>query len=231
MKIITNTKHSGELCYVQVRDILFLAELTGNVNLMNQYYNLINEGKTDEEFVRIFQKAYIDIYKRCDFIIDFCEFCGEDVSINYISRLMVNMNVFIRNKNDRKFINHKSDDLRDIIAFKNGVLNYKIPLIVDGRFEVFNDDKSLSLNSTILKDHFVIKSTDGLDIKSKDYYDFYLGCINRIFDIFYPNIDISDRKFTVIENGSILIIRIDNILKKKNNSGIKVLGKRKKEVK
>ena len=110
-------------------------------------------------------------------------------------------------------------------------MNYKIPLVVDGRFEVFNDDKSLVLNSTILNNHFVIKSTDGLDIKSKDYNDFYLGCIDQIFDTFYPNIDISDRKFTVMENGSILIIRIDNILKKKNNSCIKVLGKRKKEVK
>ena len=73
MKIITNTKFYGKLCYVQVKDVLFLARYTGNKRLMQDYINTINNGKSDNEFIKVSGDSYIKAFELCDYIIDFSE--------------------------------------------------------------------------------------------------------------------------------------------------------------
>lgn len=230
MKIITKTKREGVLCFIQVKDILFLANLTKNKNLMQQYLNLINEGKTDNEFIKITQESFISVLDGCDYIIDFTDFNKKDVSLNYLSRLIVNMNFNIPGDDmNRECLDHKQDVIRDIIDFKRGELEYKIPLVPDGVLECLSSDGRLLLESTVVPDTFIIKAVDGSDVQTIDYYDFYLESIDKIFDLLYPDLDKNNRRFNCVDRGKMLIINISRCTKKKENKINKLLAKIKKE--
>ena len=231
MKIITNTKRNGELCYVQVKDLLFLAKLTKNKNIMQQYISMINNSYSDDDFVRITQEGYKNAIKKCDYIVDFTEFSSKKVSIAYLSKLIVTMSFSIMDEFESQCVEHKADGIRDIMAFKKGELDYKMPLIVNGGFEYENNDKTLYLDDTILDDCFVIKTSDGSDVQTHDYFSFYLECIDKIYNERYADVVQQERKFDVYDRGNTLMIIIRNQEKKKVNGFSKILGKLKKEVK
>ena len=228
MKIITNTKINGELCYVQVKDILFLARITKNANVMQQYITLINSGHTDNEFVRITQKSYIKAIKNCDYIVDFVEFGDSKLQTSYLSSLIVTLNFSVINEFDKECVEHKTDGLRDIMSFKRGDLEYKIPLIPNGVIEKCNEDENLVFSSTVIDNCFIIKSVDGTAVQNIDYFDFYLDCLDIIYNEFYPNIPFEERKHDVIDRGGVIIIQIYDIKKKKENIVNRVLSKLKK---
>lgn len=225
MKIITKTRRDGELCYIQVKDILFLSRITKNSNVMQQYINLINEGHGDNDFIRITQKSYIEIIKKCDYIADFIEFGNKNTPISYISSLIVTLNFSVGDEITKECVSHKTDDLRDIMAFKKGELEYKIPLVANGSIEMCNEDKTLVLDGTAISDCFIIKSIDGVDIQNKDYYDFYLNCLDRIYSEFYPDIEQTERKYDAYDRGNVLVICIHRQEKKKENKMRNILAK------
>lgn len=230
MKIITKTKREGVLCFIQVKDILFLANITKNKKLMEQYLNLINDGKTDDEFIKIIQESFISIIDKCDYIIDFTDFNSKDASLNYLSRLIINMNYNIPSDDvKRECLDHKTEGIRDIIDFKRGGLEYKIPLVPDGALECLSSDGRLSLESTVLPDTFIIKAIDDSDVQNNDYYDFYLESLDKIFSLLYPEVDENDKKVTCFDRGKMLVINISRCTKKKENKLNKLLAKIKKE--
>lgn len=229
MKIITKTRRDGELCYVQVKDILFLARITRNDGVMQHYINLINEGYIDTDFVRITQESYINIIKRCEFIVDFIEFGNRNTPVSYISSLIVNLNFATGDCVTKEGISHKVDDLRDIMAFKNGKLEYKIPLVTNGSIEMENEDETLLLDGTVINDYFILKTIDGDEIQNKDYYEFYLNCLDRIYNEFYPDIERTERKHDVYDRGNVLIICIHKQEKKKESKMRNILVKLKRE--
>ena len=141
MKIITDTKRYGKLCYVQVRDVLFLAKMTDNQRLMKDYLRFINEGKTDYEFIKVSGDSYIRAFELCDYIIDFSEYSKKDIGINYLSN-MVKSKIYVSSRDSfyEEGINHQIDSVRDMMAFKKGELDYKIPLVADGRVEILSKD-------------------------------------------------------------------------------------------
>ena len=231
MKIITNTRRDGELCYVQVKDLLFLAKLIKNNNIMQQYVSMINNGRLDNDFVRVTQEGYKNAIKKCDYIVDFTEFSSKKVSVSYLSKVIVTMSISTMDKNESEYVEYKADGLRDIMAFKKGELDYKMPLIVNGGLEYENKDKSLYLDDTILDDCFVIKTVDGSPVQNHDYFEFYLECVDKIYNDLYPEILQDERSFEVFDRGNTLLIIIRNQEKKKVNGFSKILGKLKKEVK
>lgn len=227
MKIITNTKRNGELCYVQVKDILFLARITKNNKVMQQYVNFINNGVCDNDFVRITQPLYIDAFKKCDYIVDFTLY--SNVSITYVSRLMATTNFFVSSDLEKDCIQHKTDDLRDIISFKKGDLEYKIPLISNGKYEYENEDGTLLFDSTIIDGCFAITSLDGNNVDDNEYYDFYLKCIDKIYNEIYVGIPVEERKFEKFVMGNTLVIRVHNNMNiKKEKKVFKIFSKIKK---
>ena len=229
MKIITNTKREGLLCYVQVKDILFLARITNNKVLMQQYLSLINEGRFDNEFIKITQSSLIDIINKCDYIVDFNELSKSDCTISYLSRLIININYAVPSNDVMKeCIDYKTDGIRDVMAFKKGELDYTIPLVANGVLEYTSEDSRYILESTVVPNTFTIRVSDGSEVQNNDYYSFYLEAVDKIFNTMYPELDNNDREFSCVDRGKILIISIKNKTKKKESKLNKLLMKLKK---
>jgi len=227
MKIITNTKRCGKLCYVQVRDVLFLARMTENRRLMDDYIKFINEGKTDYEFIKVSGDSYIKAFELCDYIIDFGEYSKRDIGISYLSNMVRSQAYVIpKERFGKEGMRHQTDAIRDIIAYKRGDLEYKIPLVADGRIEFVSCDKQFTFDSTIIDDCYMIGTTNGLPISEVDYSQFLKESLDKIFG----NIPKEDRKYETYVVGKLLVIKVSKkeVEKKKGIVG-RVLGKIKKE--
>lgn len=154
MKIIVNRKDET-VCYVQLRDLVFLANKNLQVfrKLSIQY---INEGKTMEEFVRINSIQLIEFIAKNDDIIDFCDYANS--SIENISNVIVTKNLLFKvDSESSKRIRHQTDDLQDIIAFKQGELNYQVPLVSTEDVDFTIGD--VRVCSTILNNRYLVTVT------------------------------------------------------------------------
>lgn len=229
MKIITDTKRYGKLCYVQVRDVLFLAKMTNNQRLMKDYLMFVDEGRTDYEFIKVSGDSYIRAFELCDYIIDFSEYSKKDIGINYLSN-MIKSKVYVNSRDSscEEGINHQIDAVRDMMAYKRGGLNYEIPLVADGRIELLSRDFKYTFESTIIDGYFVLKAVDGSDLENQDYQEFLDNGIKRIFDILYLNY--TERTYTSFVSGNTLVVNVDKPLKNKRKDVVgRMLAKLKKE--
>jgi hypothetical protein len=229
MKIITNTKLNGKLCYVQVKDLLFLARYTGNKRLMQDYVNAINNGRTDNEFIKVSGDSYIRAFELCDYIIDFSEYNRKDVGVNYLSNLVkTKAYAMPREKRDQEGLEHQIDGVRDIISFKRGELEYKIPLVSNGVIETLSNDKLLVFTSTVVDGCYTLSTTNGSDIRDCDYQEFLKSCMDKVYGTLYPEVE--DREFNTFITGKTLVVHIqtNKVAKKKSVVG-KILAKIKKE--
>lgn len=216
MKILTKTNKYGELCYVQVKDILFLARIVKSNRILTLYINLLNEGKGENDFVRIISKSYIKLIKESDFIVDFCEYSSSNIGITYISNLLVSMNCFsCSSYMEQEKINHKNEALRDIIDFKKGELDYTIPVVPDGNVEIVNEDNSLIFNSTVLDNCYTLTSITGVDVNTIEYDDFFRKCIDEIYENQYPELEKNEREYKYYDRGKTFILFVQTSKKKK----------------
>lgn len=162
MKIIVNRKDET-VCYVQLRDLVFLANKNLQVfrELSIQH---INEGKTLEEFVRINNMKLIEFIKNCEDIIEFNDYANS--SIENISKVIITKNLLFNvDASSSKKIRHQTEDLQDIIAFKQGELNYQIPLVCTDNIDFVIE--GIRVRSTILNNRFLITVTsEGIDLNS-----------------------------------------------------------------
>lgn len=228
MKIISTTKRNGVLCYVQVKDVMFLARITKNHKMMEQYVKLINNGKGDDDFIRVTQTSLIDLFTRCDHIINFSDFANKDSNLTYLSNLLVNMNTtLVGGDLEKECIQHKSDDIRDIMSFKKRELDYKIPLVPSGVVEYTNDEGNLYFDSTVVEDCFILTTKDGSPVQNHDYYDFYVLCMKRIFSELYPDREFNSESYNCYDRVNMLVITV-NREKKKTNVVNRILSKIKK---
>lgn len=229
MKIITNTKRYGKLCYVQVKDVLFLANMTNNKRLMQDYLNAINNGKCDDEFIKVSGDNYINAFELCDYIIDFSEYSKKDIGVNYLAN-MVKTKAYAmpKDKSAQDGLNHQIEAVRDLISFKRGELGYKIPLVADGRLELLSRDQKFTFESTVMDNCFILRSVDGSSVEGQDYDEFLNDSIKRMFDFLYPNC--IEREYSTFITGNSLVISVqNNEVKKKKGVVGKILAKIKKE--
>lgn len=228
MKIITNTELYGKVCYVQVKDVLFLARYTGNKRLMQDYLNSINSGKTDNEFIKVSGDSYIRAFELCDYIIDFSEYSKKDVGVNYLSN-MIKTKVYAmpKDKKDQEGLDYQIDGVRDIISYKRGDLSYRIPLVPNGKMEIISQDKKFVFESTIIDGCFSLKTVDCSGIEMCDYQLFLDECIDRVYKSLYPD---CERDFSTFVTGNTLVLNIKkHDVKKKNGVVSKILAKIKRE--
>lgn len=229
MKIITNTKLYGKVCYVQVKDVLFLARYTGNKRLMQDYLNSINNGKSDNEFIKVSGDSYIRAFELCDYIIDFSEYSRKDIGVNYLSN-MVKTKVYAmpKDKRDQEGLDYRIEGVRDIISYKRGELDYRIPLVPNGKMEILSKDKRFVFESTIIDGCFALKTVDGSDIEKSDYQLFLDECIDRTYATLYP--DCVERDFSTFVTGNTVVLNVKkHNVKKKKGVVSKILAKIKKE--
>lgn len=229
MKIITNTKRNGKVCYVQVKDILFLARYTGNKRLMQDYINTINNGKGDNEFIKVSGNSYIRAFELCDYIIDFSEYSKRDIGVNYLSN-MIKTKIYAmpKEKIDQEGLDLQIDAVRDMMAYKMGTLEYKIPLVADGKFEFVSPDQKLLFDSTVVDGCYTLSTVDGTDVNTHDYDEFFKGCVDKVYKSLYPELDESARDYKYYDRGRIFVLNIHKpVVKKKSVMG-KILAKIKK---
>ena len=186
MKIIINEKK-----YVQVRDILFLAKLYNSEILMKYYLFLINNGYIDNDFV-----------KSTNSLIDFRDY--QDYSDLHLSNLLISLS----SRTGSDIIEHKLDDLREIISYKRRELGYAIPLIPDEKIDINYDDLGLSFKSTIFKDYYLIETISGEEIGERDYRE----ALRRGLSLIGCSLD---GNYNLINKGSYIVICLTNKEKKK----------------
>lgn len=229
MKIITNTKRNGKLCYVQVKDILFLARYTGNKRLMQDYLNAINNGRGDNEFIKVSGDSYIRAFELCDYIIDFSEYSRKDVGVNYLSNLVkTKVYAMPKDKRDQEGLDYQIEGVRDIVNYKRGELDYKIPLVATGKIEIISTDKKFVFDSSIVDNCFTLTTTNGADINTLDYTVFLNTCIDKVYSTLYPEVEVRDYSTFITGNTLVLNIHRHKVTKKHNIVG-KILAKIKKE--
>lgn len=207
MKIITESKREGILCYIQVKDLLYLGQ-RGFPEFVGMYLNLINGNHTDTDFVRIVKKETIELLKNRDDIVDFMSF--KDTSMNYISKCLINLNYGVFNDDARSRAAFMSNDFRDIMSFKKGELDYQIPLIVDGDVCISNLDATLEFCSTIYLNYYILKGTDNNLISDLEYQSFLLECVNQVYKDKYPEVELENRNYKIMNIGSFVVLIINN---------------------
>ena len=130
MKIIVH-KENETICFVQLRDLLYLAYGKRNAfrELANKY---IDEYKQIHDFVKVTNPEMVKILERREDIIDFDDFSSSH-TIDSLTHLLVAKNLFCSDSESRRRVEHETNDIQDIIAYKKGELSYAIPLIADYR--------------------------------------------------------------------------------------------------
>lgn len=174
MKIITHSCKNGEAVYVQVKDLLYLGRTTGDNSYIDEYIELINSQKGDNDFIRVFDEFKKNIIKRTD-IVDFKGVYSE--SSLFLSRILINLTLAAANN---EVARQKSEGIRDILAFKRGDLSYGIPLFSDGDIYLESEDGYFSFSSTILPDCYALKVVDRSDIRKSDYQTFLSDCLCKV---------------------------------------------------
>lgn len=184
MKIITHT-NDGEKVYIQVKDFLYLGRLTNNKRYIDRYINLLNANKVDTEFIRLDKDDDISLVKSSD-LVDFKKFYR--LSEHAVARILSNMALVPgRDKS------HNIEDIRSVLDFKRGVLEYSIPLFNDGCICYIDEEKVLEFSSTILNDCYAFRTKDGSDIKSHENSDFLLDCLAKTKKMYAPDMECDGR--------------------------------------
>lgn len=214
MKIVTNTSRNGEVCYIQVKDFLYIGRVLGDKTFINEYTDLLNLQKSDYDFIKISSEDKRKIIKNVD-LIDFKETYRDSEIL--LTRSLINLAVFSSMNEAEK---QRSEDIRDVLAFKRGELHYNIPLLSDGETELISNDGNLIFSSTIIPNSYSLKTLDGSDIKSYDYQEFLSYCMNKLKDLY------GDNEGKIYNINNMVVVKFNSLNKTKENRGIKFLKKK-----
>lgn len=221
MKIVIKKNDDSVICHVQVKDFLKLARINGDKKYVQYYIHFVNNGKGDNDFIDISNTSYADDIVKCSDIVNFMDY--KDMSIQGISQQIVQFYSFVTNLNGRGEVESRIDDMRDIIAYKKGELNYLIPVVLDYRISLEDTDNNLVFSSSIVNGCYLIKNKNGEDISNTNYDVFLNQAIDRIYEDDYPEYD-GERDYQVHQSGGCLLIVVNNIKKKKSIVD-RILGK------
>lgn len=223
MKIIIENNNQKS-CYIQIKDLIILAEITKNNSLIKEYLNLINHGYQNFEFLPIKNKKMIAIIKNLPDIIDFRT--SKDDSIEYLSHRIINLYSIRDNTKSSKIKDLIAGDLKDIIAYKRKELSYKIPAIPDGKFHLENKEHSLAFDSTIIEDCYLLRSLNREELDKET--SFLNSAIEQVYQTFYPKIPKEERKYQSYYYQDHLFLMILNSKEKKQSRIGKILSKLKR---
>lgn len=151
MKIIVHKKNET-ICYVQLRDLLYLAYGKRNAfrELANKY---MDEFKQMVDFVKVEDPEMIKIIEKREDIIDYDAFC--DHTIDALTHLLISKNLFCTSDESKRRVEHETQDIQDIISLKKGELEYSIPLVPDDR--IVQNINGYIVKSTNCDNKFFIK--------------------------------------------------------------------------
>lgn len=219
MKIIVHKKNET-ICYVQLRDLLYLASGKNNAfrELANKY---IDEFKQMTDFVKVVDPEMIKIIDKKEDIVDFDDYTN--YSIDSLTHLLVSKNLFCTDDEARRRVDHQTRAIQDIISYKKGELEYSIPLIADDR---------------------LVKNINGYIVQSTNCDNkFIVKCETALFPDFVYAIDIvkalavekcllkEDVEYSYRTNqvDDCIVLSFDQVHKKKQNLFQKIFNKKRTE--
>ena len=218
MKIIVRKKNEI-VCYVQLRDLVYLA--SGKRNSFRELScKYIKEGKIMTDFVRVSDKAMIDIIENLEDIVDLNDY--RSYSIESLSHLLVSKNLFCDPSSSRR-VDHQTQAIQDIISYKKGELGYTIPLVVDDRF-VQNINGYVAM-STSCDNKFIVKCENGVN----DDFEIAIDILKKLAldnNLLKGDVEYSYR---VVEVDGYQVITFVQTEKKKKNVFQKLFNKKRTE--
>lgn len=214
MRIVTHNSKDEISVYIQVKDLLYLGRVTKRNDLVNEYINLLNSKKKDNDFIKVSGELEKVVLSRVD-IVDFKEMYKE--SIDFLIRALVNTCITSFNADESK---QRSDAIRDIINFKKGELDYGIPVLSDGDIFFESDNGLFIFSSTIIDDCFTLRTVDYSDISGVDYQEFLSTCINKVREKYGED----SENYSISQIDSMIVVKLGK--KKDKNSKISSLIKK-----
>lgn len=153
MKIIIKDETGIKKCLIQLRDVDYM-EKKYNAKSIRKYLTMgIHSELKEESFIPVVNAHIAQVIEADPNIVDFSEIVKLDTLS--ISRLIVLAHSFGATKKQQLDEEKKTIDLQDIMSFKNGTLDYKIPLMLDGK--VMNKDGEIVFGSTTIPGCYVLK--------------------------------------------------------------------------
>ena len=198
MKITYNEKK-----YIQVRDVLFLAQIYQSPKLLNSYSKLINKGYLDTDFIMINNPLILKMAEnKC--LVSFNTYQYQD-PLNIENYLLSIYHNLVSDSDKEAIINeYRAEQLRDILACKYHKLPYNLPLIPSKKINLSNNDNNLYFTSTIYDNYFLLQAPHNQPLKSYDQ-SFLQNAIQYVIEHQYP--DYPDIPYQIITHSQYLIIK------------------------
>lgn len=158
MKIIIRDGQMIKKCLIQVKDVLYLIERFNVPKLKT----LLLKNRKDlkaVDFINVTDERIARIIEENEYIVDFTSMSNYDSFT--LSRLILLGHNPIINKLDEE---NRVMDLQSIISFKNGELDYSIPVTLTKH--LYEDSEVVFGPSTFANYYLLDSKEEGLDIES-----------------------------------------------------------------
>ncbi|HAB67053.1 MAG TPA: hypothetical protein DCE23_06775 [Firmicutes bacterium] len=210
MKIIADSISTGTCCFVQVRDLKYIWETSKNRTIRDFYLSLEEKEISQNDFVKVVDADILNTILNEEAIIDFSEYMKR--SYFGLATEILNRVSDIYNYGEKKKNRHMIDDLKDIIAYKNKSLDYRIPIVSTGRIVYMSCN--LAFSTTQFDNVYLFKTLDGDDASKPEYRNFLLECILSMYDIEYSSYDRNSLDYSLIKEGNMMVVTIKATKKK-----------------
>lgn len=161
MKIIIKDETGIKKCLIQLRDVDYM-EKKYNARSIRKYLTMgIHSELKEESFIPVTNAHIAEVIEANPSIVDFSEMVRLD-NLS-ISRMIVLAHTFGAKEKQQLDDEKKIIDLQDIMSFKNGTLNYQIPLLLDGKV-MFNDG-NVVFGSTTIPGYYMLKGNKETNLR------------------------------------------------------------------
>ena len=179
MKII-NRENDQEVVYVQKSDMMYVTHNCDSfpAALMEDFFSdiVIINGDNRNEFVRFTDPSEVDFFRKQEWIIDYRDFRNlseaeiMDMGTSTIDELNAVAEEFNGTKNEKKkeelykkheLLDYKFNSIREFLWFKQGHIQYSIPLVPDSEGFKFNGDGTYQMSASLEPNKILLYRVDG----------------------------------------------------------------------
>jgi len=217
MRIIIRKDDQVDKCYVQLRDIKFLSTKYKSIALKNLYLKYLDLGTKDEDFIKMTEPRLIEIFTKANTIVDLDDYVNLDPLV--LARTIYASSFSLSTDKLRRENEHRNQDIADIYHFLTGDLTYPIPIMYDNKYLIENEDKSITLGSTIIPDYYII---NGINKDNSELISYLEDNLEDIITNNYPDEEVNYKVQKLNDN----ILVIFNHQKKKKHILKKIFKKK-----
>ena len=182
MKII-NKENDQEVVYVQKSDMMYVTHNCDSfpAALMNDFFSdiVIINGDNRNEFVRFTDPSEVDFFRKQEWIIDYRDFRNlseakiMEMGNQTVDELNAVAEEFNSTKNEKKkqelykkheLLEFKFNSIREFLWFKQGHIEYSIPLVPDSEGFKFNGDCPYQMSASLEPNKILLYRVDGKEL-------------------------------------------------------------------